>query len=144
MKDPQPAGNKASRRWAPKPLSGRTAYLMRCALLGFAIGVGMVIATRGDTVPRAPWFLVAATVVGLVTGLDLYLTRSWRRFGRFTPVIRFAVAGTGAAGLTSAVGVLLRLIPSPLAWSFTAFGAIGGLLYSIYVLSRSDSIQRRR
>ena len=138
MSDPQPAGIKASKRSAPEPISGRTAYLMRGALLGFAIGVGMVIATRGGTGPGTPWFLVAATVVGSVTGLDLYLTRRWRRFGRFRPMIRFTVACTGAAGLTSAVGVLLRLIPSQLAWSFTALGAIGGLLHGIYLFGTSD------
>src|SRR2546423_4966863 len=129
MSDPQSARNKASKRSAPELISGRTAYLLRGAFLGFAIGVGMVIATRGDIGPRAPWFLVAATVVGSVTGLDLYLTRRWRRFGRFTGMIRFAVGCTGAAGLTSAVAVLLGLIPLQLAWSFTAFGAIGRLLY---------------
>jgi hypothetical protein len=132
MRDPQPAGNKISERSAPKTISRRTAYLLRGALLGFAIGVGVVIATRGDVGASVPWFLGAATVVGSVTGLDLYVTRRWRRFGRFTGMIRFAVACTGAAGLTSAVGVLLGLIPSQLAWSFTAFGAIGGLLYGIW------------
>jgi hypothetical protein len=137
MSDPQPVGKKAAMRSAREPISARTAYLMRGALLGFAIGLGMIIATRGDTGASAGWFLVAAGVVGSVTGLDLYLTRRWRRFGRFTPTIRFAVACTGAAGLTSAVGVVLRLIPSQLAWSFTALGAIGGLLYGIYVFGTS-------
>jgi hypothetical protein len=53
-------------------------------------------------------------------------------------MIRFTVACTGAASLTSAVGVLLRLIPSQLAWSFTALGAIGGLLHGIYLFGTSD------
>ena len=122
----------------PQSVSPRTGYLIRGALLGLALGFGMVIASRGDTVPSAPWFLIAATVVGSVTGLDLYLTRKWRRFGRLTPIIRFAVACSGAAGLTSALGVLLRLIPLQLAWSFTAFGAIAGLLYGIWEFGTSD------
>lgn len=138
MSDPQPAGIKASKRSAPEPISDRTAYLMRGAVLGFAIGVGMLIATRGDAGPGTPWFLVAATVVGSVAGLDLYLTRRWRRFGRFRATIRFTVACTGAAGVTSAVGVLLHLIPWQLAWSFTAFGVIGGLLHAIYVFGTAD------
>lgn len=137
MRDPQPAGNEASNGSALETVSARTAYVLRGALLGFAIGVGMVIATRGDTGSSAPWFLVAVTGVGSVTGLDLYLTRRWRRFGRFTPMIRFVVACTGANGLASAVAVLLGLIPSHLAWSFTAFGAIGGLLYGVYVFGTS-------
>ena len=111
--------------------------MLNGALVGFAIAVGIVIVTRGDLGIGVLWFLAAATIVGSLTGLDLYLTHTWKRFGRFTPVLRFAVACTGAAGLTSAVGVLLGLISAQLAWSFTAFGAIGGLLYGIYVFGTS-------
>ena len=138
MSDSRRAYSKASKRSTPEPISDRTAYLMRGALFGFALGVALVIATRVGTGPATPWFLVAATVVGSVTGLDLYFTRRWSRFGRLTPTIRFTVACTNAAGLTSAVGVFLHLIPSHLGWSFTAFGAIVGLLYGIFEIGTSD------
>lgn len=114
-------------------ISNRTAYVLNGAVLGFATGVGMVMLAGLDPGLGALWFLPAATVVGALTGLDLYLSRKWRRFGRFTPLIRFEVACVGAAGVTSAVGVLLGLIPPRLAWSFTAFGAIAGLLYGVYL-----------
>jgi hypothetical protein len=138
MGDKTSIAKKLSKRSAADHLSPRTAYVVQGALLGFAIGFGMLVENRGDLGPSAPWFVIAATAVGAVTGLDLYLSRKWRRFGRFTPMIRFTVACTGAAGLISAVSVLLGLIPSRLAWSFTGFGAIAGLLYDLYLLGTSE------
>lgn len=133
MSHPESAGIRAMKSAAPEPISERSAYMIRGALVGFALGVAMVVTTSWHL-----WLLVAATVVGSITGLELYFTRRWERFGRFTPTIRFTVACTDAAALTSAAGVLLRLIPSQLAWSFTAFGAIVGLLYGIFELGTSD------
>jgi hypothetical protein len=130
-------GAKIPKRSIPHRVSERNASVLNGALLGFAIGVGMVIVTRGDMGISALWFLAAATTVGSLTGLDLYLTRNWSHFGRFTPVLRFTVACTGAVGLISAAAVLLGSISPRVAWSFTAFGAIGGLLYGIYVFGTS-------
>jgi hypothetical protein len=130
--------SRASKRWDPEPIASERTYMMRGALAGFTIGLGLVIATLGDVGVSVPWFLVAATLVGSVAGLDLYLTRNWRQFGRFTPMLRLTLACTGAAGLTSALGVLLGLLSRRLAWSFTAAAAIGALLYAIYDFVASD------
>lgn len=126
------------KRSIPPEVSDRAAFVLNGALIGFLVGVGMLMAIGPWNVDFAPlWVLVAVTTIGSLTGLDLYLTRNWRRFGRFTPMIRFEVACVGAAGLTSAVGAVLGLIPHGLAWGFTGFGAIGGLLYGIYILGTS-------
>jgi hypothetical protein len=53
-------------------------------------------------------------------------------------MLRLTLACTGAAGLTSALGVLLGLLSRRLAWSFTAAAAIGALLYAIYDVVASD------
>lgn len=102
------------------------------------MAVGIVITTRGEMGISALWFLAAATTAGSLTGLDLYLTRNWNRFGRLGWIGRFVVACTGAAGLTSALGVLLGLISPRLAWSFTVFGAIAGVLCGICAFGRSE------
>ena len=129
--------SKRSQRSSQHVSSDRNAAILSCARLGFAIAVGMVITSRGEMGMGALWFLAAATTVGSLTGLDLYLTRNWKRFGRLTWILRLVVACTGAAGLTSAVGVLLGLISPQVAWSFTVFGALAGLLLGIYVVGTS-------
>lgn len=121
----------------PFVLAYRNALVLNGAFLGFTIGLGMLIVTGGDMGMRSLWFLGAATAIGSLTGLDLYLTRKWKRFGRFTPSLRFIVACTGAAGLTSSVGIRVGVISPQLAWAFTALGAITGLLYGIYLVSTS-------
>ena len=126
-----------STRAIPFIVSDRNAFMLNGAVTGFVIGIGMLIVTGGDVGVSSLWFLASAAVVGSLTGLDLYLTRNWRRFGRLTPVLRVAIACTGATGLTSQVGAFLGFISPRLAWSFTAFGAIAGLLYGIYFIGRS-------
>lgn len=130
--------SKASKRSDPEPIATESTYMKRGALAGFTFGLVLVIATLGDVGVSVPWFLVAATLVGSMAALDLYLTRSWRQFGRFTPMLRLTLACTGAAGLTSALGVLLGLLSPRLAWSFTAAAAIGAILYAIFDFIASD------
>lgn len=111
--------------------------MIQGAFWGFASGVGMLIATRGDL---SSWFLAIATVVGSVAGLDIYLTRRWRRLGRFRPIVQFVVACTGAAGLVSAVAALVGVISPQLAWSFTAFGAIESLVFGVGVFASASRL----
>ena len=52
-----PAGAKPSKRSIPHRVSDRNAFILNGALLGFAIGVGMVVVTGGDVGISVLWFL---------------------------------------------------------------------------------------
>jgi len=131
MSNPEPSGTTVSKSSSTQFGSNRTAYVVGGALFGFIVGIDLVVHGGLESGRSAVWVLAAGPLFGALAGFELYLSRNWTRFGQLTPLIRLTVACAGTAGLLSAVGVLLGLIPRNLVWLFTAGGTVVGLLFGI-------------
>jgi hypothetical protein len=105
-----------------------------CAGLGATVW-GMMQLPRTDFgSAKGLLFLSAGVLCGILVGLDLFSTRRWRRFGRFTIVARLAAACSSAASLTGLVGVFLGMIHASDLWMIGAGGAIIGAALGLRIV----------
>jgi hypothetical protein len=119
-------------------LSSRLSYAIVGALGGVALAVLALIQSNldaGKTYPgaRGALWLVVGALVGVIVGLELHSTRSWRQFGKYTFTIRFVLAcSAGGTGLGLG-GMLLGMVIANDLWKYTAGGAGLALLLLFWI-----------
>jgi hypothetical protein len=107
-----------------RDLSSKTLYALVGALVG---GLALGVVTLNALL------LAAGTFFGAIVGLDLYSTRTWRRFGKYTFPIRFVLACSAGGTATGLVGVLLGAVARADLWKYTGGGAIFGLVLLVWL-----------
>ena len=100
---------------------------------GIALAVIMLIACSVDASEiyrggRGALRLAVGALFGVIVGLDLHSTRTWRRFGKYTFAIRFILAcSAGGTGLGLG-GMLLGIVMASDVWKYGVGGAVLGVL----------------
>lgn len=115
--------------------SSRVAYALVGALGGIALAVAALIDSNlnsRETYPgaRGALWLGIGAVLGVIVGLDLHSTRTWRRFGKYTFAVRFVLAcSAGGTGLGLG-GMLFGRVTATELWKYSA----GGALLAVFLL----------
>jgi hypothetical protein len=117
--------------------SSRALYALVGAFGGIALAVLALIESSvqsKEVYPgaRGVLLLAAGALFGLVVGLDLHSTRTWRRFGKYTFAFRFMLASSAGGTATGIAGVLLGMVAGADLWKYSAGGALLGLLLLIW------------
>ena len=118
-----------SRLFGSKP-----AHALLGALAGLALAVGVLMqdAKEGVT-PRGGLFILAGILFGMIAGIDLHSTRTWKRFGKYTFPVRFVLACSAGGAATGVSGALLRVVSPAAIWQYSLGGAAIGAGLLIWI-----------
>ena len=105
----------------------KVAHALIGALAGLALAVGVLMQeAKGDATPRGGLFVLAGILFGMIAGIDLHSTRTWKRFGKYTFPVRFILACSAGGAATGVSGALLRIVAPSAIWQYSLGGAALG------------------